>query len=168
MRVIHEKAGKVTCKTAWRDYFKGYFDFMGQTTRAGYWWMMPILVIVWFLPFFCLLFAQVAKLKIQMSGALVLYIIMVGLLALGTFIPTLALSVRRCRDAGLNGRGAVVLWLLNGFASRFTTGTQAHAWTLISAIIGLTLFSMTLLKTNAVTTKSDNPLVKFFLRQRAA
>lgn len=97
---------------------------------------MLILMIVWFMPFFALLFAQAAKVQLKMSGALVLYIIVIGLLGVLTFIPTLALSVRRYRDAGLNGRGAVVLWLLNGFASRFTSGNQGRAWTLISALIG--------------------------------
>ncbi|MFZ2942515.1 MAG: DUF805 domain-containing protein, partial [Latilactobacillus curvatus] len=76
--------------------------------------------------------------------------------------------VRRYRDAGLNGRGAVVLWLLNGFASRLTSGNQGGAWTLISALIGLTLFIITLLKTDTITTNSDNPLVAFFLRKSAS
>ncbi|MGO2063916.1 MAG: DUF805 domain-containing protein, partial [Latilactobacillus curvatus] len=136
MREIQETPGQVTFKSAWRDYFKGYFDFTGRTTRAGYWWAMLILMIVWFMPFFALLFAQAAKVQLKMSGALVLYIIVIGLLGVLTFIPTLALSVRRYRDVGLNGRGAVVLWLLNGFASRFASGNQGRAWTLISALSG--------------------------------
>lgn len=103
MREIQETPGQVTFKSAWRDYFKGYFDFTGRTTRAGYWWAMLILMIVWFMPFFALLFAQAAKVQLKMSGALVLYIIVIGLLGVLTFIPTLALSVRRYRDAGLNG-----------------------------------------------------------------
>ena len=168
MREIQETPGQVTFKSAWRDYFKGYFDFTGRTTRAGYWWAMLILMIVWFMPFFALLFAQAAKVQLKMSGALVLYIIVIGLLGVLTFIPTLALSVRRYRDAGLNGRGAVVLCLLNGFASRFTSGNQGRAWTLISALIGLTLFIITLLKTDTITTNSDNPLVAFFLRKSAS
>lgn len=168
MREIHETPGQVTFKTAWRDYFKGYFDFMGQTTRAGYWWAMLILIIVWFMPFLALVFAQAAKVQLKTSSALGLSIIVIGLLGVFTFMPTLALSVRRYRDAGLNGCGAVVLWLLNGFASRFTSGSQGRAWTLISALIGLTLFIITLLKTDTLTTNSDNPLVAFFLRKSAS
>ncbi|MSD83462.1 DUF805 domain-containing protein [Lactobacillus curvatus] len=168
MHEIHETPGQVTFKTAWRDYFKGYFDFMGRTTRTGYWWAMLMLIIVWFMPFLALLFAQAAKVQLKTSSALGLSIIVIGLLGVFTFMPTLALSVRRYRDAGLNGRGAVVLWLLNGFASRFTSGSQGRAWTLISALIGLTLFIITLLKTDTLTTNSDNPLVAFFLRKSAS
>uniref|UniRef100_UPI003CCFE4BE DUF805 domain-containing protein n=1 Tax=Streptococcus uberis TaxID=1349 RepID=UPI003CCFE4BE len=37
-------------------FFIGYIDFKGRTTRAGYWWMTLILMIISFVPiiFFCL------------------------------------------------------------------------------------------------------------------
>ena len=55
MREIQEVPGKVTIKTAFRDYFKGYFDFMGRSTRAGYWWVMGIIILILYIPLFILL-----------------------------------------------------------------------------------------------------------------
>lgn len=40
-----EEKGKVTFGQAFKDYFRGYVDFKGRTTRAGYWWMTLVLSI---------------------------------------------------------------------------------------------------------------------------
>lgn len=172
MREIQEVPGKVTIKTAFRDYFKGYFDFMGRSTRAGYWWVMIIVMLFLFIPGFILLgqflIAKVpgqAGTVVAQSGQLGLgFSYLVVIIALVLFIPTLALTIRRYRDAGLNGRGAVTLWVLNGLASSYSQ--QSRGWAFISAVIGLTLLITALLKTNQLETDSDNPLVTFFLRAK--
>ncbi len=41
-----EEKGKVTFGQAFKDYFRGYVDFKGRTTRAGYWWMTLVLSIL--------------------------------------------------------------------------------------------------------------------------
>lgn len=164
MREIQEVPGKVTIKTAFRDYFKGYFDFMGRSTRAGYWWVMGIIILVLYIPLFILL-GQLLITKGQVAGINPwIYLGIFAIIAVGIFIPTLALSIRRYRDAGLNGRGAVTLWVLNGLASSYSQ--QSRGWAFISAVIGLTLLITALLKTNQLETDSDNPLVTFFLRAK--
>ena len=48
-----EEKGKVTFGQAFKDYFRGYVDFKGRTTRAGYWWMtlvLSILALIFILP----------------------------------------------------------------------------------------------------------------------
>ena len=39
MNKINE-SGKVTFGQAWKDFWKGYVDFKGISTRAGFWWAM--------------------------------------------------------------------------------------------------------------------------------
>lgn len=164
MREIQEVPGKVTIKTAFRDYFKGYFDFMGRGTRAGYWWVMGIIILILYIPLFILL-GQLLITKGHVAGINPwIYLGIFAIIAVGIFIPTLALSIRRYRDAGLNGRGAVTLWVLNGLASSYSQ--QSRGWAFISAIIGLALLITALLKTNQLETDSDNPLVTFFLRAK--
>lgn len=162
MREIQEVPGKVTIKTAFRDYFKGYFDFMGRSTRAGYWWVMGIIILILYIPLFILL-GQLLITKGHVAGINPwIYLGIFAIIAVGIFIPTLALSIRRYRDAGLNGRGAVTLWVLNGLASSYSQ--QSRGWAFISAVTGLALLITALLKTNQLETDSDNPLVTFFLR----
>lgn len=164
MREIQEVPGKVTIKTAFRDYFKGYFDFMGRSTRAGYWWVMGIIIVILYIPLFILL-GQLLITKGQVAGINPwIYLGIFAIIAVGIFIPTLALSIRRYRDAGLNGRGAVTLWVLNGLASSYSQ--QSRGWAFVSAVIGLALLITALLKTNQLETDSDNPLVTFFLRAK--
>lgn len=161
---IQEVPGKVTIKTAFRDYFKGYFDFMGRSTRAGYWWVMGIIILILYIPLFILL-GQLLITKGHVAGINPwIYLGIFAIIAVGIFIPTLALSIRRYRDAGLNGRGAVTLWVLNGLASSYSQ--QSRGWAFISAVIGLALLITALLKTNQLETDSDNPLVTFFLRAK--
>ncbi|ASN13093.1 DUF805 domain-containing protein [Latilactobacillus sakei] len=164
MREIQEVPGKVTIKTAFRDYFKGYFDFMGRSTRPGYWWVMGIIILILYIPLFILL-GQLLITKGHVAGINPwIYLGIFAIIAVGIFIPTLALSIRRYRDAGLNGRGAVTLWVLNGLASSYSQ--QSRGWAFISAVIGLALLITVLLKTNQLETDSDNPLVTFFLRAK--
>lgn len=164
MREIQEVPGKVTIKTAFRDYFKGYFDFMGRSTRAGYWWVMGIIILILYIPLFILL-GQLLITKGHVAGINPwIYLGIFAIIAVGIFIPTLALSIRRYRDVGLNGRGAVTLWVLNGLASSYSQ--QSRGWAFISAVIGLALLITALLKTNQLETDSDNPLVTFFLRAK--
>ena len=84
-------------------------------------------------------------------------------------IPTLALYIRRCRDAGLRGRGFFVLWsisllstllssmdfFLNISLIYFSYRSGADAiFVYVDYIIGLFLFILTLLPSDALTTKS--------------
>ena len=50
MEKINEVPGQVSFGRALKDFFIGYIDFKGRTTRAGYWWMTLILMIISFVP----------------------------------------------------------------------------------------------------------------------
>ncbi|MEJ1299560.1 DUF805 domain-containing protein [Latilactobacillus sakei] len=105
MREIQEVPGKVTIKTAFRDYFKGYFDFMGRSTRPGYWWVMGIIILILYIPLFILL-GQLLITKGHVAGINPwIYLGIFAIIAVGIFIPTLALSIRRYRDARFKRSG---------------------------------------------------------------
>lgn len=93
--------GKVTFKQAIRDYWRGYVDFGGYTTRAGYWWAN---LFVWLY----LLAALVIGLLCTHVAGIVAILVMAGSI-LSVILPNLALLVRRLRDAGLNNTGIITL-----------------------------------------------------------
>lgn len=187
MKKIHQIQGQVTFGKALGDFFKGYFDFMGRTTRAGYWWVTFILILlaifgIVLLPVVVFSTAQLHK---NALGSSLIYLIIALLIFLALVVPSAALAVRRYRDAGLRGRGFLVLWIVSA-ASSYTTAVQTFSnmpefggnsyirpissgssiFTFLSYAIGLLFFVMTVLPTDALTTTSKNEFVRFFLRSK--
>lgn len=190
-----EERGKVSLKTAWLDFFKGYFDFKGRSTRAGYWWVQLFLVIlsiifiaflIW--PFFSALLTVSGNgeltapdteemLKKLFLKALVPLVVGV-IVALALLIPSLALTVRRNRDVGLRGRGQLVLWILyiilnNATATNIATSFQGGAADLTASINPaqgiwtLCLFILSVLPTGVLATRSENPILAFFFKNKS-
>ena len=87
---------------AYKNFFKGFLDFTGRSTRPDFWWvwiMNTILSIPLYITYFQAVFTEeeVAD-PIASVGILSFYIIFY----LVIFIPSIALRVRRLRDAGLH------------------------------------------------------------------
>ena len=87
---------------AYKNFFRGFADFSGRSTRPDFWWvwiMNTILSIPLYITYFQAVFTEeeVAD-PVASIGILSLYIILFMVL----FIPSLALKVRRLRDAGLH------------------------------------------------------------------
>lgn len=88
-------------KNAYIDFFKRYFDFEGKSTVGDFWWYVLAALIVSFaigiienalgMGATCTL----TKTTISCKGAA-----LSSIYSLATFIPSLALAVRRLRDAG--------------------------------------------------------------------
>lgn len=191
-----EESGKVRLGQAFKDYFKGYVEFLGRSTRAGYWWMQLILGVVslvlfgWFFGVIIFTFDRPG----QASGIwqMVVVLVLLVILALGTFLPSLALRVRRLRDAGLRGRGAAVLIGIQA-AVGATLGFAQYSQALnmmshmranfgptipnlgggglllifITYAISLFLFVVTLLPSDTMLTTSHHSFWRFFLRVKA-
>lgn len=83
-----------------------YADFEGRATRAEFWWYMLFYVLVLSL---CNVFAF-----IELAPGVTVASVLASLFAIVTLLPTLAVGVRRLRDAGL-GWGQM-WWLLLPFA----------------------------------------------------
>jgi uncharacterized membrane protein YhaH (DUF805 family) len=87
--------------------FSRYFDFSGRSSRAEYWYFTAL---IWFVSLVILL----AKVMLGQAAESVLTVVN-ALFGLGTFIPSLAVAVRRLHD--INRSGFVVLKYCIGVAA---------------------------------------------------
>lgn len=87
---------------AYKNFFKGYADFTGRSTRLDFWWVWLTNSIL-FLPLYIFWFQMTLKDAGGTDPILGVAIISVYMiLAIVLFTPSLAVKVRRLRDAGLH------------------------------------------------------------------
>ena len=92
-----------------------YANFKGTASRSEYWWFALFFVLVIFVVSFAL------GIVIAMAGFGQAAIgIVLGVLLLALIVPTLAVWVRRCHDAGRSTGEAVVIFVLVNVASLAT------------------------------------------------
>ena len=87
---------------AYKNFFKGYVDFAGRSTRSDYWWVFLGNMIL-YIPFFLTYGNALANSRNE--GALItlgFIAIIYFIFGLALFLPWLALTVRRLRDAGFH------------------------------------------------------------------
>ena len=87
---------------AYKNFFKGYVDFAGRSTRSDYWWVFLGNMIL-YIPFFLTYGNALANSRNE--GALItlgFIAIIYFIFGLALFLPGLALTVRRLRDAGFH------------------------------------------------------------------
>ncbi|MGG5371779.1 DUF805 domain-containing protein [Enterococcus sp. AZ196] len=164
MKRINQVPGEVTFLQAIKDFFAGYVEFRGRTTRAGYWWirLIGIIISIAFLSMTISLFMYAAMEATQyyqydnysyedyqaigydFLSTIFRYIpffLIYGIGALALFLPNLSLGCRRLRDAGLTGRGIFVNYLmifgLSFLMSFFYTANIYAYETVTYALLGL-------------------------------
>ena len=87
---------------AYKNFFKGYADFTGRSTRSDFWWVWLMNSIL-FLPLYIFYFQMALKDSRETDPILGVAIIsLYMILAIVFFTPSLAVKVRRLRDAGLH------------------------------------------------------------------
>ena len=96
---------------AYKNFFKNFAEFTGRSTRPDYWWVWLgnlILSIPFWIIYFYTLFLSTVMDSVSDSASEATFMIF-GLVAiiyaifyLAILVPTLALSVRRLRDAGFH------------------------------------------------------------------
>ncbi|MFS9270132.1 DUF805 domain-containing protein [Streptococcus infantis] len=96
---------------AYKNFFKNYAEFTGRSTRPDFWWVwlgnFILSIPFWIIYFYTVLLStvmdsiddSVSEATFMVFG-LVVIIYLVFFLAI--LVPTLALSVRRLRDAGFH------------------------------------------------------------------
>ena len=87
---------------AYKNFFKGYADFTGRSTRSDFWWVWLMNSIL-FLPLYIFWFQMAwndAGETDPILGVATISIYMI--LGIVFFTPSLAVKVRRLRDAGLH------------------------------------------------------------------
>ena len=87
---------------AYKNFFKGYVDLTGRSTRSEYWWIWLGNMIL-YIPFFFAYGNAIANPRnesalVALGGIAIIYMIF----GLALFLPGLALTVRRLRDAGFH------------------------------------------------------------------
>ena len=96
---------------AYKNFFKNYAEFTGRSTRSDYWWVWLgnfILSIPFWIIYFYTAFLSIVMDSIDDSVSeatfmvLGLVVIIYAIFYLAILVPTLALSVRRLRDAGFH------------------------------------------------------------------
>ena len=96
---------------AYKNFFKNFAEFTGRSTRPDYWWVWLgnlILSIPFWIIYFYTVFLSTVMDSIDDSVSeatfmvLGLVVIIYAIFYLVILVPTLALSVRRLRDAGFH------------------------------------------------------------------
>ena len=96
---------------AYKNFFKGYAEFTGRSTRSDYWWVWLgnfILSIPFWIIYFYTVFlsAVMDSIDDSVSEATFMFFGLVAIIYavfyLAILVPTIALSVRRLRDAGFH------------------------------------------------------------------
>ena len=96
---------------AYKNFFKNYAEFTGRSTRPDYWWVWLgnfILSIPFWIIYFYTVFLSAVMDSVDDSVSeatfmvLGLVVIIYAVFFLAILVPTLALSVRRLRDAGFH------------------------------------------------------------------
>ncbi|MGR5846350.1 DUF805 domain-containing protein [Streptococcus pneumoniae] len=87
---------------AYKNFFKGYVDFTGRSTRSEYWWIWLGNMIL-LVPFYSAYFKALVNPRneaalMALGGIAIIYMIF----GLALILPMLALTVRRLRDAGFH------------------------------------------------------------------
>ena len=135
MKSINQVPREVTFFQAIKDFFAGYVEFKGRTTRAGYWWvrLVGIIISIAFLSMTIslLMYAAMDATQYyqydnysyedyQAIGYNFLstifrytpFFLIYGIGVLTLFLPNLSLECRRLRDAGMTGRGILTNYLM--------------------------------------------------------
>ena len=96
---------------AYKNFFKNYAEFTGRSTRPDFWWVWLgnlILSIPFWIIYFYTVFLSTVMYSVSDSASEATFMVF-GLVAiiyavfyLAILVPTLALSVRRLRDAGFH------------------------------------------------------------------
>ena len=96
---------------AYKNFFKNYAEFTGRSTRPDYWWVwlgnlilsIPFWIIYFYTVFLSAVMDSVGETVSEATFMVLgLVVIIYVVFYLAILVPTLALSVRRLRDAGFH------------------------------------------------------------------
>ncbi|NEW61985.1 DUF805 domain-containing protein [Granulicatella sp. zg-ZJ] len=193
MAKIDQRGQIVPPKQAINDFFKGYFDFTGYTTRAGYLWVALISTVFLFVLFFGMIVSMMEAINsfgrygyyYSDFGILRFLFSLILLVGLFLLIPFVAIQVRRLRDSGFTNRGivAIYLYVLSVFPFAIILSILTALANVVPALFGIVLvvflfayyFSWIILgglyfaglvyPTNGFVIDIDNPVLNFFFRR---
>lgn len=181
-----DEVGKISFSQSVKDFWKGYFDFSGRSTRAGYWWATVSIIVIYiiFIIFIAIDSAKKEYMNEPMNSFLLICILLFSLIIV---VPSLSLLVRRLRDIGLKSKTILTIFILyyglygSTIIDTYSNMMQSLANSAYQYMEGytptltminspfITFVSMTLatfftvsafLPTNMLATESNNPILK--------
>ena len=181
-----DETGKVSFSQSIKDFWKGYFDFSGRSTRAGYWWATASIIAIYIIYIIFIIFDS-AKKEYMYEPTNSFLLICILLFSLIIIVPSLSLLVRRLRDIGLKSKtiltifilyyglyGSTILYTYSNMVQSLTNSAYQYmegytpSLTMINSPL-ITFLSMTLaafftvsafLPTNMLATESNNPILQ--------
>ena len=96
---------------AYKNFFKNYAEFTGRSPRPDFWWVwlgnlilsIPFWIIYFYIVYFSTVMDSVSDSASEATFMVLgLVVIIYAIFYLAILVPTLALSVRRLRDAGFH------------------------------------------------------------------
>lgn len=88
---------------AYKKYWKGYVDFTGRSSCSDYWFAYLVNALITWCLYIAVGVVEIIAFLIG-SSALAIISLLLGLImwvyTIGAFLPGLAVTVRRLRDAG--------------------------------------------------------------------
>lgn len=148
-----EEVGYTRFRQAASDFWVGFADFKGRTTRSGFIWGTVVSILVACLPLLFLVVGSIVSgpnMNVFFYGLLLLLTLSIIMV-----LPSLTLTVRRLRDIGLSGWGILVAfivylianisisWMLtNGQDLTVVTSMSTIASSLLNIIVFILLISL--------------------------
>lgn len=168
MKVKIEETGRVTMKAALQDFFKGYIDFSGRTTRAGFWWMVLLVAVVEFILMagMAISFSMISPFSKAPSVFTSIFFMAMIVVWLVAIIPMLALTARRLRDAGLSTAGIIIGLMIYVAAFSTIASYDSAVIMFIAILMWLIAFVLTLIPSNTLVTSSQHRLLTSIFRRK--
>lgn len=145
---------------AWRRFFRRYAGFSGRSSRSEYWKVNPLIGAI-------LLFGQLAASGGFEEARTATKVIIVAILVFGvvTFVPSLALLVRRLHDVNFSGWWALLVFVPSLILSVFPfLDVNVAFWAVLLGIVallsGLFVLALLLLDSNPVGERFDNAILR--------
>lgn len=177
--MVDQRGQKIGFVEAIKSFFKGYVDFLGYTSRSGYWFVVLVDAVL-FLIIAGAIVSQLASvgllsmigpesdvtsvLEILASGFLTntVHLVFLGVVLLTLLmLPLTTLYVRRLRDAGLTDQFIAIMFVLStvSFGLLDEVGEILSLVTLVANIVFLAS------KSNALKTSSENKVMQFLFQK---
>lgn len=176
--MIDQRGQNVSFLEANKSFFKGYIDFLGYTTRKGYWFaILPYAILGILLG--VLVFGQLVSIGFLsmlegedvdmfqiLSSGVVANVINISFVSIIVFsllaVPGITLYVRRLRDAGLTNQFIAIMFVISTI-SPTVLETFGGLLSLVSLVVNIIFLAS---GSDALKTASNHPVMQFLFEKK--
>ncbi|GFH43350.1 hypothetical protein Hs30E_19010 [Lactococcus hodotermopsidis] len=131
---------------AYGKFWKNYVNFTGRTTRKDFWFAIllhVLIILATFLPVLLSVFGGVTNpadsFGFGLLGKVLLWLILPIIYTFATFIPTIALAVRRLTDLGWQWGVSLTIYLSYTVVIQLLKHVDSVIISLLSSALSITL-----------------------------